>query len=143
MHKNKRIKMKIRKFNENKTDNNLYDALQNIKDVLNIDDEDSISIKHISKRFSLQFHDEKSEYLISEMGDINGIDRWSELVVKLYDIKIIMSPKDSNEEVFKKSIKFFKNLIRINNTLPGNWKLSSNYNIDLDNDIIEIVLIEN
>lgn len=107
--------MKIRKFNENKTDNNLYDALQNIKDVLNIDDEDSISIKHI---------DEKSEYLISEMGDINGIDRWSELVVKLYDIKIIMSPKDSNEEVFKKSIKFFKNLIRINNTLPGNWKLS-------------------
>lgn len=135
--------MKIRKFNENKTDNNLYDALQNIKDVLNIDDEDSISIKHISKRFSLQFHDEKSEYLISEMGDINGIDRWSELVVKLYDIKIIMSPKDSNEEVFKKSIKFFKNLIRINNTLPGNWKLSSNYNIDLDNDIIEIVLIEN
>lgn len=134
MHKNKRIKMKIRKFNENKTDNNLYDALQNIKDVLNIDDEDSISIKHI---------DEKSEYLISEMGDINGIDRWSELVVKLYDIKIIMSPKDSNEEVFKKSIKFFKNLIRINNTLPGNWKLSSNYNIDLDNDIIEIVLIEN
>lgn len=126
--------MKIRKFNENKTDNNLYDALQNIKDVLNIDDEDSISIKHI---------DEKSEYLISEMGDINGIDRWSELVVKLYDIKIIMSPKDSNEEVFKKSIKFFKNLIRINNTLPGNWKLSSNYNIDLDNDIIEIVLIEN
>jgi len=134
LHKNKRIKMKIRKFNENKTDNNLYDALQNIKDVLNIDDEDSISIKHI---------DEKSEYLISEMGDINGIDRWSELVVKLYDIKIIMSPKDSNEEVFKKSIKFFKNLIRINNTLPGNWKLSSNYNIDLDNDIIEIVLIEN
>lgn len=126
--------MKIRKFNENKTDNNLYDALQNIKDVLNITDDD-IEIKHPYR--------DNQYYTMSEMDDISYlIEEWDSIIFRIYDSAVVYAPKDSSEDVFNKSIKFFKNLIRINNTLPKGWKLASEYTIDLSEDEILISLIK-
>jgi len=126
--------MKIRKFNESKEDSSLYDALENIKDILNISDDD-IEIKHPDK--------DNQYYTMSEMDDISYLmEEWSSIIIRLYDSTVVYAPKDSSEDVFNKSIKFFKNLIRINNTLPKGWKLASEYTIDLSDDKILISLIK-
>lgn len=126
--------MKIKKFNESKEDLSLYDALQNIKDILNISDDD-IEIKHPDKN--------NQYYTMSEMDNISYlIEEWDSIIFRIYDSAVVYTPKDSSEDVFNKSIKFFKNLIRINNTLPKGWKLASEYTIDLSDDKILISLIK-
>ena len=126
--------MKIRKFNESKEDLSLYDALQNIKDILNVNDND-IEIKHPYR--------ENQYYTMDEMDEIYSLmEENNSITVRLFDSTLVYAPKDSSEDVFNKSIKFFKNLIRINNTLPTGWKLSSEYTIDLSEDDILINLIK-
>jgi hypothetical protein len=126
--------MKIRKFNENQKDNNLYDALSNIINILNIDN-DLVQIKH---------PEDDVEYLISELDEIKDIEEWDCIEVVFNDncpLLIELNKGDSND-VFGKTLKFFQNLIRINNTLPDGWKLSSEFEISILSNKICIFLIK-